>query len=203
MDHSAMSPLSPCGRLGSTENLLPPDDTPPPRTRPVITTEIADDVRAVPLLTLPPLASEPSAGQEGGARSFPDIELHCRRTYLCPQTLARRRCSCINIHRVGSRDSVCSVVGARGGGAVALGAPTTSRDKIVRQHSQPETCTSCHQPRSAASLRQLHCHEPGRSSEFAEIAADSLRINGAIRQFRHVSLAGVWGWGARAALKGL
>ncbi|XP_037079120.1 small conductance calcium-activated potassium channel protein-like [Pollicipes pollicipes] len=148
---------SPSPRASSTENLIPPEESPQTRPRPVITTE-----------------SPPAAGPEGGARSFPDIELHCRRTYLCPQALARRRCSCINIHRMGSRDSVCSVTG---GG---------SRDKIVRQHSQPETCTSCHQPRSAASLRQLHCHEPGRSSEFAEIAADSLRINGAIRQFRHL-----------------
>ncbi|XP_037079118.1 uncharacterized protein LOC119100110 [Pollicipes pollicipes] len=139
MDRPVMSPLSPGARASSTENLIPPEESPQTRPRPVITTEspVPDDARAVPLLTLPPLSAEPAAGPEGGARSFPDIELHCRRTYLCPQALARRRCSCINIHRMGSRDSVCSV--------------------------------------------------PGRSSEFAEIAADSLRINGAIRQFRHVS----------------
>lgn len=203
-----MSPLSPGARVSSTENLIPPEDTAPSavepllRPHPLITTE-SDDSRAVPLLTLPPLSTEPtvptSTGSESGARSFPDIELHCRRTHLCPQTLAHRRCSCINMHRAGSRDSVCSVVGGRGGAAGAGGALgataglSCSRDKIVRQHSQPETCSSCHQPRSAASLRQLHYAqpEPGRSSEFAEIACDSLRINGAIRQFRHVSEDGV------------
>lgn len=69
--------------------------------------------------------------------------------------------------------------------------PITQR--MIRQSSQPEAspccCTgyTCHlhtvNAPSAASLRQLR--EPGDG--IAGIAADSLRINGGIRQFRQVN----------------
>ena len=64
--------------------------------------------------------------------------------------------------------------------------------RMIRQSSQPEAslyyCSGCYCPLhagnapSAASLRQLR--EPGDG--IAGIAADSLRINGGIRQFRQV-----------------
>ncbi|XP_035225503.1 small conductance calcium-activated potassium channel protein 1-like [Stegodyphus dumicola] len=38
----------------------------------------------------------------------------------------------------------------------------------------------------AASLRQLYRDPPPQSNEFAEIAADSMRVNGAIRQFKQL-----------------
>ncbi|XP_032781784.2 small conductance calcium-activated potassium channel protein isoform X3 [Daphnia magna] len=65
------------------------------------------------------------------------------------------------------------------------------RGEMLRQHSQPETsCYHCHNPSS--SLRQLK--ESGGSSggggcDIAGIAADTLRINGAIRQFRQLQSA--------------
>lgn len=80
---------------------------------------------------------------------------------------------------------------------------TSSSGRMIRQSSQPEAAAQCcycsgcscpmhlhgsrghlHTP-SAASLRQLR--EPGDG--IAGIAADSLRINGGIRQFRQVSFA--------------
>lgn len=70
---------------------------------------------------------------------------------------------------------------------------TSPSARIIRQSSQPEAsaccCSGCccnlHAgiAPSAASLRQLR--EPGDG--IAGIAADSLRINGGIRQFRQVS----------------
>ena len=70
---------------------------------------------------------------------------------------------------------------------------TSPSARIIRQSSQPEAsaccCSGCCCPLhtgtapSAASLRQLR--EP--SDGIAGIAADSLRINGGIRQFRQVS----------------
>ncbi|XP_057377655.1 small conductance calcium-activated potassium channel protein-like isoform X4 [Daphnia carinata] len=65
---------------------------------------------------------------------------------------------------------------------------TSLRGEMLRQHSQPETsCYHCHNP--STSLRQLK--ESGGSSggggcDIAGIAADTLRINGAIRQFRQL-----------------
>ena len=69
---------------------------------------------------------------------------------------------------------------------------TSPSARIIRQSSQPEAsvccCSGCCCPLhagaapSAASLRQLR--EPGDG--IAGIAADSLRINGGIRQFRQV-----------------
>lgn len=71
---------------------------------------------------------------------------------------------------------------------------TSPSARIIRQSSQPEAsaccCSGCCCPLhsgtapSAASLRQLR--EPGDG--IAGIAADSLRINGGIRQFRQVRL---------------
>lgn len=64
------------------------------------------------------------------------------------------------------------------------------RGEMLRQHSQPETsCYHCHNP--SASLRQLKETSGGSSGgggcDIAGIAADTLRINGAIRQFRQVA----------------
>lgn len=85
-----------------------------------------------------------------------------------------------------------------GGGGVGIGqlapdagwACPASRGEMLRQHSQPEsTCYHCHNP--STSLRQLK--EPSAGSgpsggcDIAGIAADTLRINGAIRQFRQVA----------------
>ncbi|XP_046436986.1 small conductance calcium-activated potassium channel protein 2-like isoform X4 [Daphnia pulex] len=66
------------------------------------------------------------------------------------------------------------------------------RGEMLRQHSQPETsCYHCHNPSS--SLRQLKEQGGGSSGgggcDIAGIAADTLRINGAIRQFRQLQSA--------------
>lgn len=60
---------------------------------------------------------------------------------------------------------------------------TSPSSRIIRQSSQPEQCCYHHVAATpSASLRQLR--EPGDG--IAMIAADSLRINGAIRQFKQV-----------------
>ena len=75
--------------------------------------------------------------------------------------------------------------GSVGGGWSGL------RGEMLRQHSQPETsCYHCHNP--SASLRQLKESSGGSGGggggcDIAGIAADTLRINGAIRQFRQVA----------------
>lgn len=105
------------------------------------------------------------------ARSVPDIELHCRtRCRPCE----RRRSTAIVVARSASRESVQPP-------AVLLTASPSRH--IVRQSSQPEsTCHCCHHHLHHTSLRQLPAADP-----IAMIAADSLRINGAIRQFKQVS----------------
>ncbi|XP_046400880.1 small conductance calcium-activated potassium channel protein-like [Ischnura elegans] len=135
----------------------------------------------------------------------------CRaRAYLLPHAHSRCRCdrTLLPLARSVSRESVRSAHGvpavqgavvpsssvlvsggASGGGDVTLPVVLTSlsssRDgsstRIIRQSSQPESsCSHCNHPPPTASLRQLR--EPGDG--IAGIAADSLRINGAIRQFK-------------------
>lgn len=58
--------------------------------------------------------------------------------------------------------------------------------RIIRQSSQPEASAPCcvHGTAPSTSLRQLRDH--GEGGGIAGIAADSLRINGAMRNFRQV-----------------
>lgn len=140
--------------------------------------------------------------EESTARSVPDIELHCRGTVemstcritgyqLVPRCSCERRKS-HSLARSISRESVRSTQQAPP--PVLL--TTSPSSRIIRQSSQPETTThiTCHHccphlhhhgsasPVPSSSLRQLR--EPGDG--IAMIAADSLRINGAIRQFKQV-----------------
>lgn len=147
--------------------------------------------------------------EETAARSVPDLELHCRLTgqdglsqgqvvpcrprgsvsgayHLLPHSRcrgcdARRDSSALllPIPRSVSRES-CH---GHGGGPPALlltASPTSSR--IIRQSSQPEAHCCYHVAAPTSSLRQLR--EPGEG--IAMIAADSLRFNGAIRQFKQL-----------------
>lgn len=65
---------------------------------------------------------------------------------------------------------------------------TLPGSRIIRQSSQPESSVPCcgascvHGTAPSTSLRQLRDHGDG----IAGIAADSLRINGAMRNFRQV-----------------
>lgn len=65
---------------------------------------------------------------------------------------------------------------------------TLPGSRIIRQSSQPEASAPCcgsncvHGAAPSTSLRQLRDHGDG----IAGIAADSLRINGAMRNFRQV-----------------
>ncbi|XP_059478639.1 small conductance calcium-activated potassium channel protein isoform X2 [Neocloeon triangulifer] len=136
-------------------------------------------------------ANAPILMQAPGA----DAVLGCRlRSSLAPHPYARCRCEAMPLARSASRESVRS--------SLHQNAPTimtsdmtlpivlTPREqhvvpacssRIIRQSSQPESsCIHCHHPVPSASLRQLR--EPGDG--IAGIAADSLRINGAIRQFK-------------------
>ncbi|KAK9506670.1 hypothetical protein O3M35_008562 [Rhynocoris fuscipes] len=114
----------------------------------------------------------PAPEETSAARSMPDIEMHCAERRKS-QTMARSI----------SRESVRSSQPAPPPPVLLTTATQSSR--IIRQSSQPEACHCCphHSPAPSASLRQLR--EPGDG--IAMIAADSLRINGAIRQFKQVS----------------
>ncbi|CAH2006169.1 unnamed protein product, partial [Acanthoscelides obtectus] len=68
-----------------------------------------------------------------------------------------------------------------GGPSVVASLPSGNR--IIRQSSQPEASAPCCIHAPSTSLRQLRDHGDG----IAGIAADSLRINGAMRNFRQVS----------------
>ncbi|KAK9890303.1 hypothetical protein WA026_010406 [Henosepilachna vigintioctopunctata] len=69
--------------------------------------------------------------------------------------------------------------------------PTLPGSRIIRQSSQPEASMPCcgshcvHGTAPSTSLRQLRDHSE-REGGIAMIAADSLRINGAMRNFRQV-----------------
>ncbi|KAF4526013.1 hypothetical protein B566_EDAN000806 [Ephemera danica] len=135
----------------------------------------------------------------------PGESSHCRvrSSFLVPNQHTRCRCehTLLPLARSASRESVRS---AQHSGAPTIMtsdmtlpvvltssprdhvAPATSScsSRIIRQSSQPESsCSHCHHhPVPSASLRQLR--EPGDG--IAGIAADSLRINGAIRQFKQL-----------------
>ncbi|BES87643.1 Hypothetical protein NTJ_00446 [Nesidiocoris tenuis] len=121
--------------------------------------------------------------QDEGARSVPDIEMHCRTRG--PNHLVPHRCYCVTERRKSqsmarsvSRESVRS---GHPPGPPPVLLTTTPNSRIIRQSSQPEACHCCpYHPAPSSSLRQLR--EPGDG--IAGIAADSLRINGAIRQFK-------------------
>lgn len=134
-----------------------------------------------PVLTRQDCASFPLS--EDGARSVPDLEMHCR-PRLPPPPGIRCRCDMMQPPpaRSASRESVRIPL------PVLLNASPCSA-RVIRQSSQPEptATTLCgghcgHHASASASLRQLR--EPGDG--IAGIAADSLRINGAIRQFKQV-----------------
>ncbi|XP_071527833.1 uncharacterized protein [Panulirus ornatus] len=199
-----VTPLSSASRAASTENLLAPsaDEAPTPvvMPRPLITMgESADSGDSVvmsytpssALVSLNQRCSASGSEDVGATRSVPDIELHARESrpeyrgyrLLAPQV----RCSCSHLPRAPSHESVRSVQG----GEVVVVAPTLYRDRIIRQHSQPETCVHCHHPKPSASLRYLprqeSCGTHAASEGIATIAADTLRINGALSSFKQVS----------------
>ncbi|CAB3364368.1 Hypothetical predicted protein [Cloeon dipterum] len=126
-----------------------------------------------------------------------DAVLACRlRSSLAPHPYGRCRCEAMPLARSASRESVRSSLHQNAPtimtSDITLPIVLTPREqhvvpacssRIIRQSSQPESsCIHCHHPAPSASLRQLR--EPGDG--IAGIAADSLRINGAIRQFKQL-----------------
>uniref|UniRef100_T1IS60 Small conductance calcium-activated potassium channel protein n=1 Tax=Strigamia maritima TaxID=126957 RepID=T1IS60_STRMM len=160
------------------------------------------DTAPTPRLPAPSCGDDPTCTSQGSAnkqlsshnprsvqdatRSVPDIALHCRRCSdhaaanedIVPLGAGRTRPSVLlapytytglslGLSRAGSRESVRSVLGER-----------LSRDPIIRQHSHPEaTCYHCNQQALAGG---------GRNEIIAEIAADSMRVNGALRHFKQL-----------------
>ncbi|XP_018018569.1 uncharacterized protein LOC108675095 [Hyalella azteca] len=131
----------------------------------------------------------------GGTRSVPDIEMHATRMHASSSSaggsrghrnvMGHVRCSCSHLPRAPSKESIRSVQNNE----VLVVAPSSYRDRIIRQHSQPETCMHCHAPKPSGSLRYLprfDHHTAPLAEGFAAIAADSLRINGALRHFKQV-----------------
>uniref|UniRef100_T1HMJ7 Uncharacterized protein n=1 Tax=Rhodnius prolixus TaxID=13249 RepID=T1HMJ7_RHOPR len=133
----------------------------------------------------------PAPEETGAARSVPDIEMHFARSRSGPNHLIPHRCFCggerrksQSMARSVSRESVRSSQPVQPPPVFLTTVAQSSR--IIRQSSQPEACHCCphHSPAPSASLRQLR--EPGDG--IAMIAADSLRINGAIRQFKQLNV---------------
>lgn len=94
-----------------------------------------------------------------------------------------------SLSRATSRESVRSVQPSSANDSLQLPTVLTTlhrENRMLRQHSQPETsCYHCQVGNNAsASLRQLK--EATTGDAIAGIAADTLRINGAFRQFRQV-----------------
>ena len=205
-----VTPLNSASRAASTENLLlPPVEegfaSAPRLTRPLITMGESGDSGDSMMVSLNVYSGSVSLGPPAtpgrcsalnnastgdGTRSVPDIELHARDTNVKPEARGYRlmpphgRCSCTNLPRAPSHESIRS---AQGMSEVMVVAPTSYRDRIIRQHSQPETCLHCHHPKPSASLRHLPRYDHSPAENFASIAADSLRINGALRHFKQVS----------------
>ncbi|KAL1117824.1 hypothetical protein AAG570_004139 [Ranatra chinensis] len=117
--------------------------------------------------------SDESAGgvEETGARSVPDLEMHCR---LRAHTNSRYNTSLQTL-------LIILQGAAQQPPALLLTASPGSR--IVRQSSQPEAGSCCLHGAGHHIHQQLR--EPGDG--IAMIAADSLRINGGIRQFKQVN----------------
>ena len=168
-----------------------------------------------PVLSTPGImgTSDESTGtnaglEECGVRSVPDLEMqHYRFStsaggirhstasvtgYLTPAAAGRCHCERRQSHSLGRSSSRESVRSSQPPPTVLL--TTSPSSRIIRQSSQPETTCAghcCHHlhhhsnstPGPSSSLRQLR--DPGEN--IACIAADSLRINGAIRQFKQVS----------------
>ncbi|XP_069954633.1 uncharacterized protein [Cherax quadricarinatus] len=201
-----VTPLSPSSRATSSENLLVlPADNTRMMPRPLITMGESGDsgdsvmmsyIPSSALVSLNQRCHQGGADDVGATRSVPDIELHARESSNRPEYRGYRllapqvRCSCSHLPRAPSHESVRSVQG--GISEVVVVAPTLYRDRIIRQHSQPETCLHCHHPKPSASLRYLprqeSCGTHATSEGIATIAADTLRINGALSSFKQVSL---------------
>ena len=98
-----------------------------------------------------------------------------------------------SLSRATSRESVRSIQPGSTNDSLQLPVagiltPQPSRESrgMLRQHSHPETsCFHCQVTTASSSLRQLK--EVNSGDAIAGIAADTLRINGAIRQFRQVA----------------
>lgn len=164
---------------------------------------------------------EESPGAAGGVRSVPDLEMQNYRcslsaggirystasvtSYLMPSSAiggaggigARCTCERRQSHSLGRSASRESVRSSQPPPTVLL--TTSPSSRIIRQSSQPEaTCPGhcCHHlhhhssstPGPSSSLRQLR--DPVDC--IAGIAADSMRINGAIRQFKQVRCLSVF-----------
>lgn len=127
-------------------------------------------------------------------------QLRCRTCRPCDRRASTTPVSSLQLARSVSKDSVRS--SAQGHLSpysisiqphippVLITASPTSGSRIIRQSSQPEASNiiccgghTCNHNPASSSLRQLR--EP--SEAIAGIAADSLRINGAMRPFRQVS----------------
>lgn len=122
------------------------------------------------------------------------------------QTKNERRSSVVNLPRTSSKESIQS-----GGIQVRLSPHMVSKqhstnippvlisspnsNRIIRQSSQPESSHSCtstcahgQSPQTSSSLRQLKSAESNNSDgRISGIAAETMRINGAMRPFKQVS----------------
>ena len=188
-----VTPLRSDSRATSTDNLLapPPLDEGARGQQPLITMgdSAESEDSAGPMIgfyhspgrCMSLTSGEPS--EAGATRSAPEIEMHirCGSETRTGYKLLAPRCSCSNLPRAPSHESIRSV--KESAADLLVITPSTNRDRIIRQHSQPETCLHCHHPKPSGSLRGLE-HSPGEG--ISNIVADSLRINGALRHFKQV-----------------
>uniref|UniRef100_A0AAG5DPF6 Calmodulin-binding domain-containing protein n=1 Tax=Anopheles atroparvus TaxID=41427 RepID=A0AAG5DPF6_ANOAO len=140
------------------------------------------------------IVANPSGSPGGGYQLIPYNR--CRACRNCDRRASTTPMSSLQMTRSVSKESVRSALHSRltvqhsAIPPVLITSSPTSGSRIIRQSSQPEAstlscCTSqcahaCSMPSS--SLRQLR--EPGDG--IAGIAADSMRINGGMRQFKQL-----------------
>lgn len=130
-----------------------------------------------------------------------DPHSRCRNCRTCERRASTTPVSSLHLARSVSRESVRSQVHGHLSPhslnvqqhippVLITSSPNSGSTRIIRQSSQPEAsnivcCTySCSHTAPNMSLRQLR--EPSDGIGIAGIAADSLRINGAMRPFRQV-----------------
>lgn len=141
------------------------------------------------------------AGHRGSMSGYQlTPHLRCRTCRTCDRRASTTPVSSLQLARSVSKESVRSVIHGHLSPyatntqqhipPVLITSSPNSGSRIIRQSSQPEAsniicCSahSCSHTAPSVSLRQLR--EP--SEGIAGIAADSLRINGAMRPFRQVS----------------
>lgn len=194
--------ISPSHTMGGSEESggLPEDE---PRQQRTVNATSVPDIDSQCRLEAPTISISGSCriGHRGSVSGYQlTPQIRCRTCRTCDRRASTTPVSSLQLARSVSKDSVRSSIPGHLSPysisvqqhipPVLITSSPNSGSRIIRQSSQPEAsnivcCSghSCSHNAPSVSLRQLR--EP--SEGIAGIAADSLRINGAMRPFRQVS----------------